>query len=72
MNIFNLFKKPKEVSLKDLCKIINAETLTQLEVAKKLSITPRTVKQQTKDGKLNVLRFRGRTLYPKTNLKVKK
>lgn len=57
------------INLNKLCKIINEETFTQNEIANELGLTTRTIKQQTKDGKLNVLKFRGRTLYPKIGLK---
>lgn len=62
-----MFKK-KEISLHDLCKIINEETLTQREVAKKIKRSVRTVKKQTADGKLNPLRFKSDTLYVKKEL----
>ena len=57
-----------EISLHDLCKIINEETLTQREVAKKIKRSVRTVKKQTADGKLNPLRFKSDTLYPKREI----
>ena len=62
-----MFKK-KEISLHDLCKIINEETLTQREVAKKIKRSVRTVKKQTADGKLKPLRFKSDTLYVKKDL----
>ena len=51
-----------------IVNFINEETLTQREVAKKIKRSVRTVKKQTADGKLNPLRFKSDTLYPKREL----
>jgi len=51
-----------------IVNFINEETLTQIEVAKKINRSVRTVKKQTADGKLNPLRFKSDTLYPKREL----
>lgn len=67
MNIFK--KKPLDISLRDLCKIINKETLTQLEVAKKKKIGVRHVKRLTAQGKLNPITFKSTVLYIRGEIK---
>lgn len=57
-----------EINLKQLCDIINQETLTQKEVAKKIKRSVRTVKKMTADGKLAPLRFKSDTLYDKAEI----
>ena len=53
------------IDLKQLIDIINKETLTQMQVAKKIKRNVRTVKRLTKSGKLKVYRVKSTTLYNK-------
>lgn len=55
----------KDISLKELFEIINKETLTQKQVAKKIKRSVRTVKKMTADGKLKPYRLKSDTLYDK-------
>ena len=58
------------IDLKQLIDIINKETLTQMQVAKKIKRNVRTVKRLTKSGKLKVYRVKSTTLYDKHDLKL--
>ena len=60
------------IDLKQLIDIINKETLTQMQVAKKIKRNVRTVKRLTKSGKLKVYRVKSTTLYNKHDLLIKK
>ena len=60
------------IDLKQLIDIINKETLTQMQVAKKIKRNVRTVKRLTKSGKLKALRVKSTTLYNKHDLNIKK
>ena len=53
------------IDLKQLIDIINKETLTQMQVAKKIKRNVRTVKRLTKSGKLKVYRVKSTALYNK-------
>lgn len=55
----------KDISIHDLCKIINKETLTQMELADKKKVGVRHIKRLTAQGKLNPLRFKSSVLYVK-------
>jgi hypothetical protein len=67
MNLFNyiskLFKKKNEISLNDLCDIINRESLDQLELARKLKTTDRTIRRKTRSGKIKSFHPKSTTLY---------
>jgi hypothetical protein len=56
------------MNLKKLFQIINEETLTQMEVAKKQGISVRWVKEKTKTGKLHAYKLKSDTLYDKNEI----
>ena len=67
MNLFN--RKPKQIDLRELCRIINEETLTIEEVAEKQHIGVRHVKRKVASGKLNPIRPKSKVLFIKKEIK---
>lgn len=54
------------MNLKKLFQIINEETLTQMEVAKKMNIGVRHVKRLTAQKKLHAYKLKSNVLYGKS------